>query len=674
MPDFSQRRTVDKVIGRPPRLLRLGSILGAAGLIVSATGSVAAHASTDRTVHGQVAQSTGLPRGQGATARCALSGQSVPGTYTTITDVAPGRSFSLTADAGSWQTDFDIAFYATGPVCNGTAAVRGLTYTNFAGDEFGVVPAGATFAIVTLASPGANEAFTYREFDEDTVTLPNPDQQRPTVVAIIEPTTAASAANGFSPYHLDFSGAEHPWNKDANPNNDIDFTADPSTYLPGYPGADAVNITVPTGPGQDVSTLGDGPDKAAWASMELSPADGASAHLYRLPGTKIIGGATFAFGDGSVLDAGSGSIYSPDNLESHGTKTSSVAAGNIHGTCPECVLVLLRGNTAAAMTWATSQRWIDVISNSYGATGAVPNPSAPLRDVIRNGVEDGQSSVWAAGNGLDDNDGVPWEDYTDYRPGADWGVTVGGVSVTGDQSNGASRPVDVASYDEGYPAVGGKTSDGQARFSGTSNAAPVVAGTLAEIILAGRALLGDTTPGHHDGIVAEGQPRACEGPATSCPLDDGVLTRAEVQSVLYNNVYTSPARPDGLGPSGPANSLVGTSPSVPSVAAYTAQGHGIVHGRYGATRYAVEQRRFLDALRGAWGTTRRPPGERAWMTADSLCRQRLWGTWDGGYYHDGDAAPAFDPTTDGPAMALWSTCNPLPPDSGTALRHLADGL
>jgi hypothetical protein len=90
------------------------------------------------------------------------------------------------------------------------------------------------------------------------------------------------------------------------------------------------------------------------------------------------------------------------------------------------------------------------------------------------------------------------------------------------------------------------------------------------------------------------------------------------------------------------------------------QGHGIVHGRGVASKYVAEQRRLLDALRGAAAPLSRPPGERNWMIADSLCRQRLWGAWTGGDYRDGDPMPSFDPAVDQPAIAMYAACTPAP--------------
>jgi hypothetical protein len=643
-------------------------VLGVTPIAAHATGS-AGPATADREVHGVVSLPTGLPRNQGNTLRCSADAAGLGGTYALVNSVTPGTSFSLTADAGTWAADFDIAFYSGGPLCTGTTANPPLPYRNFGGDEHGVVPSGATFAVVTLLSPTPNQAFTYREFTPASVGY-RTTAVKPTVVAVIEPVVAATTTNpnGFSPYHLDFTGAQHPWNTDADPTNDIDFNADPSPWLPGYPGATPVQLTLPTSPTQDVSTLHD-QDAAAWGSMQASTLD--DVHLYRLTGTKIIGAAAFSFPSDSVVQLDSPTIYSKDNLEAHGTKTSSVAAGNIHGTCADCVLVLLRGNAEAALTWATKQPWIDVISNSYGAATGFPTSQPAAEQSLHDGVVDGQTVTWSAGNGADGSSFAPDLDYFDYRPGSDWVVTVGGTTPGDDQPDGSSKPADVAATDSGYPAAAGTTAGGTSAFAGTSNSSPVVAGTFAEALTKARMLLGDTVPGHANGVVAEGSPRPCDAGLASCPLDDGVLTRAELQKALFDSIYPSPPRYDGVAPAGAVNTAAAVAHPVPPLSPAVSEGHGVIHGRLNAARYDAEVQGYVDILRGGVAPGPRPPGEHAWLATDSMCRQRLWGTWDGGEYKPGDPAPAFDPTADpttaAATQAWWAWCSVLPADSGDTI-------
>ena len=47
------------------------------------------------------------------------------------------------------------------------------------------------------------------------------------------------------------------------------------------------------------------------------------------------------------------------------------------------------------------------------------------------------------------------------------------------------------------------------------------------------------------------------------------------------------------------------------------------------------------------------------MTGDSKCRQRLWGSWSGGYY-DGVTEPAPVPTEDTLAWLFDERCSDIP--------------
>jgi hypothetical protein len=644
--------------------------------------TVARAAPRERVVHGTIGTPTGASvntpsgpavapvAGQTAEPRCVVATNG--GTGWVIEGVQPGRVFELTADAGSWNDDFDIAFYGSLAACRGTAPAPSLPYRNQAGDERSVVPAGATVALVTLVTGSPGAAFTYRELERAKVHVPRPGRRKPTVVAVLEAATGA----GFSPYHFDFLGHQHPWNNDDDLENNIDFTTDPGTWLEGYEGATPVQLTLPEELEGDRNVSGlagtldaetrlrsGGPDSAAWNSMKSSTA--ATPNLYWFPGTKVVGALHF---DADSTDTAL--IYGDNNA--HGTRSASVAAGNTYGTCPECVFVLVTAESTqgqAAMDWIAEQPWIDVVTNSWVNRFFYTreNWSHPY-DVTRPAVESGQSWVWGAGNGADGTFGVPNQTYGWNAHAADWIVQVGGVANPEDRPMNSGRPVDIASYATGYPSAGGATAAGRGGHSGTSNATPVVAGTFAKVVQWGRDLLGDTTPGHREGLVngrlegilAEGEPRPCEGPVARCPLEDGIFTRAELQALVFGNVQPSSARP----PSGVrtflANYIVSEYDTTPPVFGYTSEGHGIVHGRLDPPRYEAENRRLLDALRGAVGPMARQPGEAHWFFADSKCRQKLWGEWTEGSYQDGAPDPAWDPTTDQPAMALSTACAPLP--------------
>lgn len=557
----------------------------------------------------------------------------------TIKGITPGRAFTVKAYDTSGVQDFEIAFYNKLAACQESAT--GLAHSNVAGDEQGIVPAGATVAIVNLhnGTPGAE--FTYRESDAP-APAPHTGPQPLTVVAVID--------GGFTPYHYDFLGSQHPFNLDADSTNDVDFTADPADYITGYPGATPIQFTIPTAPDQDVSGLRDGADKAAWSTLKRSTAD--DVKMYRFTGTKIIGAINFAVPD--VIDEAL--EFEPEfygDNDSHGSRSAAVAAGNIHGTCPECVFVLINGSEPHALEWASKQPWIDVVTNSYGhsmiggkAAGAVRDNiyfSSPF-EATKAAVEDGQTIVFSAGNGFVNAFDVPMLTYWSSEKGPDWMVTVGAVDPRADQQySGAGKPVDISSYGVGYESSGGTTANGVGDHSGTSNAAPVVAGTIAEVIQRARMTLGDQTEGHAGGVVAEGAPVECGAANADCALGDGKLTRAEAQAAVYRNVLPSRlgVAADTIWPSTQYN--------------YYYQGHGVVGGRMSNSRYVTEQQQFADFLAGNTVALTRPAGEQNWMVVDSKCRQKLWGSWTGGYYTG--AVPELSETADPIAHKFNAICS-----------------
>lgn len=538
----------------------------------------------------------------------------------------PGKAFALSAATA--LNDFDITFSGALMPCAEGASV--LPYANRAGDESGTVPAGATVALVTLNTGIPGAAFTYIESEAppaEAITGPRPL----TIVGVID--------GGFSPYHYDFLGHRHPFNLDADSSNNIDFSSDPATYIEGYPTTTPLAITIPTSPTQNVSGLRTA-DNSEWAKLQLSTAS--NVKIYRFPGTKIIGAVNF-----------SGSFYGSN--DSHGTRSAASAAGNVHGTCPECLFVLINGSTTQALAWASQQPWIDVLTNSYGHSivgGFVRDNiyfGAPVAET-RTGSEAGQTIVFSAGNGLANAFDVPMFTYWSSEKGPDWMITVGAVDPSGDQQySGAGKPVDISSYGSSYPSSGGTTANGTGTHSGTSNAAPTTAGTFARVIQRGREALGDFTEGHSEGVVASGAAVTCGTANPSCPLGDGVLTRAEVQETIFNNVLPSPV-------------AVSANTVWPSTAYnYYYQGHGVIFGRLREQRWIVEQARFAGALRGTVANLSRPEGETEWFVVDSKCRQKLWGSWIGGYYTGVD--PTLDPAGDPIASAFNTWCGKVPDEA-----------
>jgi hypothetical protein len=650
--------------------------------LTQTTSPAAAATSTSvlKDAHGSVGVAT-APVDASQTAGCSATADKLQaGAAVVVNSVTPGRIFSLTADAGTWQDDFDVSFYSSVALCQ--AGQPRIAYTNHAGDENSVVPTGAGIAVVTLASGKTPAAFTYREYADSSVPVRLDSARKPTVVAIIEPVTddpASSAVvkTGFSPYHVDFLGRDHPWNTDADTTNNIDFNANPATYIPGYPAAEALNLHLPTTDADPVAPLATA-DSSAWTGMAVSYAN--NAHPYWIPGTKVI--AALRFNTTTMLGGPADKL---DNT-AHGTKVSSVSAGNFHGTCAQCLIVwisaLSESEEYQALRWAGSQPWIDVISNSYERSAAAKEglylgnltPSQ-----TKAAVNNGKIVTWAAGNGVDDNFDANTSTYWSAQKGPDWVVTVGAIAPLNDQPLKGGVPVDISAYGDNYPSAGGTTANGAATFSGSSNATPVVAGTLAHIIQWARDATGDNLTHSDPQVVVQGKPIPCAAGVAHCPLQDGKLTRTEVEQTLFNAALPSPPRPlpQGTTVTSPSPTLivptdttaatVDTSRipvdairSVPAVDSYVTEGHGIVYGRLDQGRYAAEQRILQSALFGLAPLPARPPADPTWFIVDSKCRQKMWGTWSMGLYTG--KLPTFDPNVDQTAMAWNSVCDQVPQD------------
>ena len=458
------------------------------------------------------------------------------------------------------------------------------------------------------------------------------------------PVTVVAVIDGsFSPYHYDFLGAQHPWNLDSDPANDVDFTQHASTFIPGIPAATPLPITLPAGPADNVDALRVG-DAALWGTMQASTA--AAPKPYWFPGTKVIAALKFTNG---AFQAGNAA---------HGTASASVAAGNVHGSCPECLFVLLNGNADQAIAWASAQPWIDVITNSYGAGGPVQGGTLGVTrdnmywdspvDATRAASEDGQVIVFSAGNGFLNAFDVPMFTYWSSQKGPDWMVTVGAVAPNSKQTySGAGKPVDISSIGSSYPASGGVTANGTGTHGGTSNAAPVTAGYFAKAIQAAREALGDTTPGHANGVVASGAPVPCGAAVPDCALGDGVLTRVELEDAVYANVL-------------PSKTVLAADRVWPSTQhAYYYQGHGVLNGRLGGdATWTAEWTRIAGHLRGDVAAYPRPPGEENWFVVDSKCRQHLWGAWSGGDYQG--VEPTLDEQADPIAYSFNEWCSRVP--------------
>ncbi len=198
---------------------------------------------------------------------------------------------------------------------------------------------------------------------------------------------------------------------------------------------------------------------------------------------------------------------SPTSSNRHGTAVAGVAAAvgdngiGVSGAAPGSTLAGLRLIAAAtsdldeANALGHQPHAIDILNNSWGPSdsGTVIDGPGPLtRAAIEDAAVDGRGGrgrlfVWAAGNGLFNNDNCNFDGYANNR----FVFAVGALADTGNQA-GYSEPCSamfVTAPSSGGPRgitttdlVGGSgysTTDYTSTFGGTSSAAPLVSGVLA---------------------------------------------------------------------------------------------------------------------------------------------------------------------------------------------------
>jgi hypothetical protein len=487
-----------------------------------------------------------------------------------------------------------------------------------------------------------------------------------TVVAIID--------SAFTPYHWDFLASKMPQALNADPSDDLPLSQPPDTWLPGFPSPSSfasyqpLNLTLDeTNPDADPTAL-DEADAATWDSVEVSSAG--AQHYYWIPGTKVIGAMTF---QAESLTSSKGEIHGPTT--EHGTGTTSVAVGNIHGTCPECLLLFIEYSGSdsgeAAINWAMSQPWIDVISNSYGFHW--PFALDTFRPQIYNGsdtalqkaaTDRGQTVFFSAGNGIENGFTIPQSTYTTSQKGPDWIVTVGATSddfgpepIFGLHGSytGTGKPVDVAAIGSLYPSAYEATTvsnKGEFGFSGTSNATPVVAGIYARALYLARRDLYGASRIQSGNVIATGGGFTCGAVRPGCELGDGQLTAPELRTRLFHGAVHTP--------NGMIAGALGVGPAIPPIGEdeFLNEGHGTYVAREHSddAEWLAEFDRVIGPIEGRTPVLSRPAGEKEWMTVDSWCRQHIWGPWSFGYY-TGQPLPPVSP--DWPMRSLILTACPV---------------
>jgi hypothetical protein len=463
-----------------------------------------------------------------------------------------------------------------------------------------------------------------------------------TVIAVID--------DGITPYHWDYLASKMP----ASP--DVPLDRPPHEWLRGFPsprefaGYESLDLTFEEkDPNASIETL-HARDEREWNSVKQSTPK--KVNYYWIPGTKIIG----------AVDFGTSKIYAPTNT--HGTGASSVAVGNLHGSCPECLLVFIdtgnfnQAETEAALEWAESQPWIDAISNSYGHSTVFTDNvyTGSDTEAQRRATERGQTVFFAAHNGHDRSFFVPNNTLLSSQPGPDWIVTVGAVDPTTRGSfTGHGKPADVSGVGLGYPsAYNSPNVGGEGSFSGTSNATPVVTGIYGRALYEARLALAGPSRTQSKGVIARGRPVRCANARPDCELGDGVLTAAELRKRFFEGaVHTSAGMTSGAG--------ITAAPPL-GEDEFLNEGHGTYVGLLDGPKTLLEEiARIVDPMLGRAKTLDRPEGEKEWMVVDSFCRQHLWGSWKGGYYVDGKTdLPGASP--DWPVRSSIETaCPNVPP-------------
>lgn len=480
-----------------------------------------------------------------------------------------------------------------------------------------------------LAGPSAGAAGTAHEGDDVTV------------IAVID--------SGITPYHWDFLASKVPGGAD------VPLNRPPHEYLEGFPspkafaGYESLDLTLeekdPNYPYEALEAV----DRLEWHSVRQSKPG--AINYYWIPGTKIIG----------AVDFGTDRIYG--DTSAHGTGAASVAVGNLHGTCPECLLVFIdtggfsQPETEEALEWAESQPWIDAISNSYGHSTVFTDNvyTGSNTEAQRRATERGQSVFFAAHNGHDRSFVVPNNTLLSSQPGPDWIVTVGAVDPIQKASySGHGKPADISGIGSRYPsAYRSPTVGGEGMFGGTSNATPVLTGIYGRALYEARRALAGPSRIQNKGVIARGMPISCGSKRARCELGDGVLTRTELITRFFEGAVHTPA-----------GTNVGGIGNVPPTGEeeFLAEGHGTYLGLLeGKSTLAEELARILGPMFGRAAALKRPEGEREWMTVDSFCRQHLWGAWKNGYFVEGRTElPGF--SEEWPLRsAIESVCPSIPP-------------
>lgn len=392
---------------------------------------------------------------------------------------------------------------------------------------------------------------------------------------------------GINPYNPDFAlAAGQP-------------ATHPSTYIQGYPAA-APGLTLTCTATANIGVGAGGPCTSDFAGVTTNT-------MYWIPNTKIIGAITMGSGDGHTRILDDDGSAAPG----HGTASSSVAVGNMLGNCRDCLAVVIEGLGDAQLTWASTQGWIDIVSNSWGAVGNLGTPVVSAANAGSKAMtQNGGSVLFAAGNGFENGFLTPEPTYESPYSGPDWHLIVGAVDRSTETSiMGSGKPVQVSGYGLGtIPAACYSTRQTNCNHSGTSAATPQVAGVMGRVLLEAKRMMGDVTEGPEG--ISGGFGVAAEGTAVTGNqyLADGKLTRAELWNIVLRTARALAGTPFGYpavgGPASPVD--------------YSYVGYGVVN--------ALSRDEALLRLQCGADLPVRADVD-TYIQQDSQLRRQFWGTW-----------------------------------------------
>lgn len=173
----------------------------------------------------------------------------------------------------------------------------------------------------------------------------------------------------------------------------------------------------------------------------------------------------------------------------HGTSVASVAMGATVGEAPCAKILVARvcdndgcstADVRAAVTWAVEQG-ADVINLSLGVIVPSPRLLFNLDGELSAAREAGALPVVAAGNGAGNLGLVPYPSYLGQPSGSEFALVAGSSDESGNAAIGHSTDPEVVQAGLSVRSAKAGTTDEYTNPSGTSFAAPNVAGVAAAV-------------------------------------------------------------------------------------------------------------------------------------------------------------------------------------------------